>query len=233
MAGTSSKQELATRMLDDLDKLMWAMSWDLANDQRWMLEVEEIHAELCLELVKIVNNPRYQGKEYIDMKRIAVVSMRNRVRDLASVCYGTHRKAEARSVSLDAATDGDGSDGAEENEERTYSDSVFSYNDAVGSQYFDFDMKEFLIILSEDARQLVCEVMNPTERTIFFLRLSIARKKHVHPKGLWTVTLTPVIMGRSLGWSKNRVEAAWKEVKIALNGASCFDSGLVVQGSQK
>jgi hypothetical protein len=174
-----------------------------------------------LELVKLVN--RYHEKPYIQLKRLSVTSMRNRVHDLATACYLTNRKAEAHMGSLDAdQDDGDGSDVLESHNVRMASNG----NQAAG---FDnvFNLDEFCEGMSDDAKELVKEVLFPGERTGYHLWLTAQRKQMVAPKGFWTLTITPLIMARGLGWTHERMSAAWSEVSAVISSNGDFDGGLV------
>lgn len=209
--GSPKNQMLVERLLDDLHRLMWLMVWDVANNERWQLEPEEVYAELCLELVALVD--RYHDKAYDELKRISVTSLRNRIYDLASACYLTNRKHEAGVLSIDYTPDDQDSDTLEETTEVT--------------SQLPFSMDEFCDGMSEDARTLVNEVLFPSERTAHFLKLTAQRKRTVSPKGYWTLTITPLIMARSLGWPMKRLQAAWKEISNVISGNNHFDGGLV------
>lgn len=228
IANTSKHQALVIQLLDDLGKLMWAMVWDVANHDRWQLAPEEVHAELCLEMVKVVR--RYHSKPYEELKKLCVVCMRNRVHDLATACYLTARKAEAKMISIDNPlakwdTDSNLSDSDGE------VDGVDTFHVLHGGgvvQDIIFDIDDYTDGMSDDAKALVREVLNPSERTIYFLALSEQRKRFASPKGFWTMTITPAIMVRSMGWTWDRLRAAWSEVSCAVGGAD-FDSGLVAK----
>lgn len=225
-------QALVERLLDDLGKLMWSMVWDVANHNRWQLEAEEVHAELCLELCKLVN--RYGDKPYVELKRICVTSMRNRVHDLATACYLTNRKAEGLVYSLDSDQDDNPMRGDVTLE---YGPPCFSkekYEEyAVGCDDKNFDMDEFCDGMSDDARCLVHEILFPSERTAYFLWLTVQRKQVVSPKGFWTLTITPAILTRSLGWPASRLKIAWAEVGVHVNSQVDFKNGLVAKEDGK
>jgi hypothetical protein len=226
-ATNQMNQALVERLLDDLGKLMWAMTWDIANHDRWMLDPEEVHAELCLELVKLVD--RYGHRPYIELKRVCVTSMRNRVHDLATACYLTNRKAEANMISIESS---------QEDDQRCTDASLEFVQTRPTGRYGDmyatsdditFDMDDFCESMSGDARCLVEEVLNPTDRTAYFLWLTAQRKQTVSPKGFWTLTITPAIMARSLGWSIDRLQTAWAEVSDIVSGQAHFNGGLVAK----
>lgn len=233
MAGSTlgvEGQALVERLLDDLGKLMWAMVWDVANHNRWQLDPEEVHAELCLELVKVAI--RYKSRPYHDIKCLAVTCMRNRVHDLATASYLTNRKAEARMLSLDAPADTPerGGDDAALEQVRSFDTGQgaerrgwLAANDPV------FDLDDFCDGMSEDARLLVKEVLYPSERTGYFLWLAAQRKQTTSPKGFWTLTITPAIMARSMGWGMGRLKAAWGEVEMCVCGQVDFNGGLVAK----
>lgn len=218
MAGNISRnQALVVRLLDDLGKLMWAMVWDVANHDRWALAPDEVHAELCLEMVKVVN--RYSVKPYDELKRLCVTCMRNRVHDLATAYYLTNRKAEAKSVSLDAGFEDDGTDN---------DNHVGVYESIQAAPDILFDLDEYTEGMSDDAKALIKEVLNPSERTMYFLQLVEQRKRFTSPKGFWTITITPAVMARSMGWSWDRLRMAWDEVSYVVSGVD-FDGGLVAK----
>lgn len=224
MAGnTSKRQAIVVSLLEDLGKLMWAMVWDVANHDRWQLAPEEVQAELCLEVVKVVD--RYHDRPYIDIKKLCVRCMRNRVHDLATAAYLTNRKAEAKTVSLDnplnSYDDVDGGDVVLEGSKDTF-------HIIHAAPDFTFDLDEFADGMSQDAKALIKEVLNPSERTMYFLWLAEQRKRHASPKGFWTLTITPSIMVRSMGWTWDRLRNAWGEVSCAVAGVD-FDGGLVAE----
>lgn len=205
------KQALTERMLEDLHRLMWTMVWDVANFERWQLNPEEVYAELCLELVKLVD--RYSTKPYDELKKLCVKSLRNRVHDLATACYLTNRKAEGRIVSLD--------DDSDEEDGHTGHEEVLAepHNGQTGGNDNIFDLESFCDGLSDDAKALVIEILYPSERTGCYIKLTAERKKRLNPKGYWTMTITPLIMARGLGWSSDRLRDAWQEVsKLVSNG---------------
>lgn len=218
---TIQNQQLVERLLDDLHKLMWTMVWDVANSSRWQLEPEEVYAELCLELVKLVD--RYYDKPFLELKKLSVTSMRNRIHDLATACYLTNRKAEALMFSIDSSAEEDQTSRGDASLEiydafptSRYGESYASNADAV------FDIVEFCSSMSDDAKKLVAEVLNPSERTAHFLRLTAQRKQNCNPKGFWTLTITPLIMARSLGWTMERLKATWKEVGSCISNDNTF-----------
>lgn len=230
MAGVISQrnQALVERLLDDLSKLMWTMVWDVANPDRWMLDAEEVYAELCLELVKLVN--RYHAKPYIDLKRLCVVSLRNRVHDLATACYLTNRKAEAHMYSLDSGTEDDQTSRGDSNLDTYQAFPTGTYGEGYASSVDNiFDIDDFTDGMSEDAKALIAAVLNPSERVCYFLNLTACRKQTVNKKGMWTLTITPLIMARAMGWTSNRLKTAWAEVSDRMNDGAHFDGGLVAQ----
>lgn len=184
--------DLKQRLYDDLQRLLWAMTWDLANEQRWQLEPDEIFAELCLELVKVAE--RYGDKPYTEVKSLCVVCCRNRISDLATSNYITHRKVEANTLSLD--------------------DDELEIEIGADDAYFDF--AEFMSQLSADAQKLVTEVLKPSERACTLYELSCMRKRQVLQTGNWMVSVEPRFMQRVMGWPKFRLNQAWNEVTQAV-----------------
>lgn len=192
---TSNHTDLKQKLYDDLQRLLWAMTWDLANDNRWQLEPDEIFAELCLELVKTAE--KYVDKPYTEIKALVVVCCRHRVYDLATMNYSTHRKAEATALSLD--------------------DDELNLDVGVEVEYFD--ATAFMSKLSPDAKRLVAEILHPSERTQQLYELSCLRRKSTS-KGDWSIGINPGLMQRALGWPQYRLNAAWNEVTQALQAAS-------------
>jgi hypothetical protein len=227
MAGTQNNQALTERLLDDLGKLMWSMVWDVANHDRWMLEPDEVHAELCLELVKLVG--KYHQLPYPDLKEVCKTSLRNRVKDLASMCYLTNRRAEARMLSLDAGSDDDHDNHDTSLELAPFTTGTFStaYNKSYTIDDNRFDLDEFCDGMSDDAKVLVREVLWPSKRTAYFLWLAAQRKQQACTKGFWTLTITPIIMTRSLGWTSERLKAAWSEISHSMSNGVDLNGGLV------
>lgn len=184
-------KEVTTELFLELEKLLWAMTWDACNPERWMLCADEVFGELSAELVNVVDH--YQGKPYNELKALAIVSCRNRTRDLISMCYDTHRKAETGMLDID--------------------DDDFIEPPI---QRQRFDIKEFLDNLTEDAQRLVLECLWPGDKTKFHLKLVEARKRFTAEKGLWQLKITPQLMMRALGWSRERLDQAWLEVMTEL-----------------
>ncbi len=188
--------DLKQKLYDDLQRLLWAMTWDLANDQRWQLEPDEIFAELCLELVKTVE--RYGNKPYMELKALTVVCCRNRVSDLATSNYITHRKAEATTLSLD--------------------DDELEVDVGADDVYFDVDA--FVMCLSPDARALVMEILHPSDRANDLYALACLRRQQAMSTMNWAVAVEPKFMQRVMGWPQFRLAYAWNEVIQAVQALS-------------
>lgn len=193
--------------LHDLERLMWAITWDIANEDRWLLEPDEVFGELSLELVKTIHT--YAGKPYNELKSLAVVCMRNRAHDLVATCYFTHRKHEATMQSLDDVNDD--------------TDDVATAGDDSGPGYVQigvnieyFDKTGLMQKLSSDGQALVNEVLNPSVRSRQIIDLVSMRKAHVSDKNMWAITPTKWLMQRIMGWDDRRIDIAWAEVSKAL-----------------
>lgn len=198
-----STSELVAILYDELYRLIWTMVWDGANSNVWLLNPDELFGELTLELVKIVDH--YLGKPYLELKALAITSMRNHLRSLLAKIYGTHRAAEVSMGSLSE----DGS-------------SLISNNGEVelvelGYVFQRFDLGEFMLGLSDDARRMVIEVFKPSNRALDLMDLSDIRKSFVSCKGFENYKVTLSTFRRCMGWDIKRYESACNEVTHALD----------------
>lgn len=204
-------QEEVSYHFNALYRLMWSMVWDRANVDRWQLEPEEIFAELSAELVHIVATYGGNGKSRLEMKRILIVSLRNRATDLCVMAYGTHRRAEAGAWSLDGGSINiPDSDGDDANCEVDLWDIAWSSSGNIQSL---FNLEDEIADLSEDAQALVrMAVYQDDERFQDQLDLAETRKLAVSTKNQWGLEPTSLILRRALGWPKARFDNAWDEV---------------------
>lgn len=182
----------------EIEKLMWAMVWDICNSDRWQLEADEVFGDLSLELVKVCQV--YKDKEGLELKSLVIKSLQNRIKDLAVMCYKTHRKAESSSVSLDTLRE----------------DTHWVGKSASIEEMCNLDLEELRYQLSDDAWRLICETLWPSERTKWTLDLFVMRKKAISKNGGWKLKITPLIMERALGWSQSKLQNAWDEVSSVL-----------------
>lgn len=187
-------EELTITLLNQLDKLLWKVSWNIADEGRWQLEHEEVHAELVRVLVEIV--ARYADKPYDQLLMIAKRSIYNKITDLALACYKSHRNAEQYMVDLDDD----------------------SLSEVLGTEMSDFDLSGFMSSLSDDAKKLAGAVLHPDQYDVlmFHLNLAVTRKKATSPSNGWNLTMTPTILQRGLGWDRLRLSRAWGEITQAL-----------------
>jgi len=183
---------------NELYRLMWVVTWDHANPQYWMLEPEEIFAELCEVLVRAVGIYGGNGKPPKEMKRILMACVRNHAKDLCTMAYGTHRSEELAAVSMD-----------DDDEEVDESD-IFWASSSTTIDYCDVDA--LIEELSEDAEALVREVLDPGPRFNDQLELTVRRKVAISPKNQWKVRVTPLVLRRAIGWPQARFNNAWEEV---------------------
>jgi len=203
-------QEEVSYHFNELYRLMWSMVWDRTNGEHWLLDPEEIFAELSAELVHIVATYGGNGKSRLEMKRILIVSLRNRVTDLCVMAYGTHRKAEIGACSLN-----DGSvnisDGTDDDD---YGVDLWDidWSSSSSAKTF-FNLEDEIADLSEDAKALVrMAVYQDDERFLDQLELAECRKLAVSTENQWGLEPTSLILRRALGWPKARFDDAWDEV---------------------
>lgn len=189
--GEVADKEVVAELFDELHNLIWAMVWDICNPARWQLEAQEVFAELSKELVEVC--VVYNDRPYDELKKLAITSMRNRVKDLAVMTYKTHRSAEANIADIDDVS--------------------------VPIEIEYFDIEYVCTKLSPDACRLVQEVLWPSDRVVFFMELSRVKKEAISDKNLWSMKITPLFMERALGWSRDRLENAWDEVALVLADA--------------
>lgn len=183
-------QKLTRVLYEDLHGLIHAMAWDITNNDRWQLNHDEVYQDLSAELVRVVSI--YRNKPYNELYRLVITSLRNRKSDLLKTVYLTHRQSEQTMQSLDDMVD------------------TVGYTDS------SFDMDGLLSTLSSDAKKLVFEVIYPSSKTLYQLDVSAERKRTVSNTDSWKISITPLILRRSLGWNRKRVEMAWKEVSAAI-----------------
>lgn len=191
---TSEQAQEIERWFAELYRLMWAMVWDIGNSDRFYLDPQDVFADLSEELVKVVL--RYADKGEDEMKPLLIVSLRNRCRDLLKMEFGTHRHAEMHNVSLDEDPEEGG----------------FVNLEHIGIENPHFDLDGFLIALSDDAYYVVDEVLQPSDRLLMEMQLTIMRKESISRSNGWTLRPTQRMYQRSLGWSEERFEIAWQEV---------------------
>lgn len=187
----------------ELYRLMWAMVWDYANHNRWMLQPDELFAELSLELVKVIDV--YTDKADGELKNLLIKSLRNRCIDLVTMAYNTHRSAEATMMSLSSMIDFDDDSLA-----------VVGMPSHSGPESL-LNIDDFVASLSSDAGILIREVLNPSDRMLAQLDLFRLRKIATCPGKDWHIETNPLILQRALGWDKGRLTCAWEEVKTALS----------------
>jgi cob(I)alamin adenosyltransferase len=193
------------KIFAELYRLIWAIVWDYANPDRWLLDPEELFAELSCELVKVVT--RYKDKPYDELKSIVIVSLRNRCIDVITMAYKTHRRAESSMMSLDTDPEFD----------ETNVSGIPRVSDRLGVVDSYFDLDGLYNMLSVDAKALVKEALSPSDRTLLQLGLVETRKAATSPMGYWKLEMTPLILQRSLGWDEQRLKDAWTEVTVVLN----------------
>jgi len=185
-----SEKELVEMLYADIGKLMWAMVWDIANEDRWQLNADEVYGELCMELTHVVN--KYHKKPYSQLKALAVTSIRNRIKDIKKALWLTYRKDEEFALSLEDISSVPG----------------------VVTEWFD--LEGLLNSLSDDGKKLVFEVLYPSASTMRQILISAQRKKSVSKRDAWSVSPNKLILRRSLGWTSSKLEIAWAEVSTAL-----------------
>ena len=89
-------------LYQELEGFVWYLAWK-SNEQNFLMEVEELAAELTAELVKGMN---YYAKLHGMPKKIVLKRMLDfRVAELNHRFYGTHRKAAKSDISLDSASE--------------------------------------------------------------------------------------------------------------------------------
>jgi len=199
-------QDMVQYWYRELYKLIWAIVWDYANLDRWQLQPDELFAELSAELVKVIHTYSGNGLDHSSIKKLIIVCLRNRCNDLVQMAYNTHRKAEDQMLSLDSDDDG---------EPGGYVDNIYMA-ERVGVRLSVFDLVSFEDSLSDDGKKLVGVVLDPGTRASQIFNLFITRKRVAGPKGHWKVEPTPLLLRRSLGWNKCRLDNAWDEVQQAL-----------------
>ncbi len=197
--------DLVEQVYIDLEKLVWRMAYDAANSNaNWRLEPDELASELFVEMVKVCEH--YPDLNLVDLKSVVVVSLYNRVSDVRRMVFGTHRKAETNMLSLDYVNEDEGGGDGRDNHEK-----LFGREDA---RYFD--LPGFIDGLPNDARRLVLEVLWPSDRTRFQMKLFLTRKMENCRSDNWEFRLTPLMMARALGWGMTRLKDAWEDVHYAL-----------------
>lgn len=181
----SDYQELSERMYGEVVNLIRVMANDIANPNYWQLVYDEVMAELSWKMAEVVWE--YSDKPFDELKKLVIVSLRNHKATLTRRCYGTHRALEIGALDIDDVEDERG--------------------------VVDFHLNEFLDGLEDvDAKALICEILRPSIRTRFFIRLEIFRKGAVHDKNGWTMSVTPLMMERAMGWNAARLSHAWDKV---------------------
>lgn len=189
---------LMERMHGNLIHLIKMMASDISNPNYWMLQHEEVMAELIAKMAEVTY--RYADKPYDELKALVIKSLHNHKIDLTRQVYGSFRQMEIGAVPLGEPDEDDASDPT---------------IDLPGPPVFQ--MAEFLTDLpSDDARTLVKEIFEPSDRLRLHVELTLCRKIATAPGGGWCLNITPLLMARGLGWDKPRVAQAWNEVSKTL-----------------
>lgn len=176
----------AEKMFDEIKHLMRVMAVDIANPSYWQLAFDEVLAELYYKMVEVVW--QYEDKPFDELKALVIKSLHNHKVTLKRRLYGTHRSLELGAIDLDLI------------------------EDCVASTMSTFILADFLASLtSDDSRALIQEMLQPSERTKWFIELSIIRKQATSPNSGWAIAITPLLMERALGWDKQRLETAWEQ----------------------
>jgi len=205
---------------EELHNLMWAMCWDRANGDYWLLDPEEMFAELSVELVHLVQRYGGNGKSRDEVKRILIVSMRNRISDLCIMAYRTHRSAEIGALRLwDGSIESDNDNSLNPDDEMPMGAEVEWTSVSSVPMHSYVDMEDDIIDLSSDAQELLYMAMyQDDERLHQQMELAEMRKLATTSKNQWSIRPTPLIFRRALGWPKDRFKAAWNEVVDFVSG---------------
>lgn len=158
------------------------------------IDYEDILAEFNLQLVETVHH--YQGKPREELLKLVVRSCKNKAYDLKRMHFGTHRCAEYVMLSLDADQD----------------DSDDVYINPIEPSTIDCYMIDMLDGLSADAITLLHEILNPSPRALFHYALQECRKIATAKKGLEVYRISPIVVCRAIGWTRERTEIAWNEL---------------------
>ncbi len=189
---------LMEMMHGDIICLIKVMASDISNPNHWMLQHEEVMAELIAKMAEVTY--RYADKPYDELKALVIKSLHNRKIDLTRQAYGSYRALEIGALPLGEPDEDDASD-----------PTIDPPAPPV------FQMYDFLTDLpSDDARTLVNEIFEPSDRLRRHVELTVSRKITTAPGGGWCLNITPLLMARGLGWDKERVAQAWNAVAKTL-----------------
>ena len=190
-------------LYEELEGFVWYLAWK-SNEQNFLMEVEELAAELTAELVK---GMKYYAKLHGMPKKIVLKRMLDfRVAELNHRFYGTHRKAAKRDINLDARESQE-TVGVESNPEE-----ILASMERVQMTHDR---------LSATAKRVFDAVILGNPKLEEIMRISAMRANHVFVNPKPTMKCWQVAEGLSL--PVKVVEQAFEEIKVAYKEV-CNDS---------
>lgn len=197
-------------MYDRLTNLAWWFAHRYKNQapgRLVRLSVEDIHQELMYEVVKVVAAYSYLGEDEVLL--IAKRSMRNRMNELLSMEYGTHR----RDAQLAQLVDGESQYIDEKQQQGRDWRELEKHHDLSNERLALMGEISRLSPLAKAAAELV---INGGDRLTFELLLADLRRSFVFKGGRWKLTVKPYMLARALGVTTSQVEEVYNEIREML-----------------
>jgi hypothetical protein len=194
-------------MVDKLSKFVWFLVWHNCNEEHPMMNSEDLASELNLELVKGIQayTSLPEQQLYYVLKRM----LDNRVAELIHRFYGTHRKVEKFTISMEMSYDSP--------------DDVFE-KDYAGSMSTDCSPTPEDLYASKERVERTKTRLQPMARKVLdfllnddnnrldtILRLSMLRagSRYASPH---INTIKPRHVAEAMGLSEDVVKTAFKEI---------------------
>lgn len=206
---------------------------DLSRWIRWFASISQIPGHWCMNrddltgecyyvLAKVSGT--YSQKPYPEFIILAKASMRNAVRSLRYKLGVTHRKAEINALSLNTlvADSHNGEEKLELGDIINLNNCMDTLTDSITSVGIDpaiyveaaerfLDMAEKLSILD---LEVLDAILGNDTRASLQIQLAVARKNFVYSNP--SITITPALIARALGYPLDVVEASFQRIKAML-----------------
>ena len=206
-------------LYEELEGFVWYLAWK-SNEQNFLMEVEELAAELTAELVKGMN---YYAKLHGMPKKIVLKRMLDfRVAELNHRFYGTHRKAAKSDISLNDKSEMSehvrsmGSGGSKAGYDGNTPEEFIEDKNTPGPEEILASMERVQMTrdrLSINGKRVFDAVILGNPKLEEIMRISAMRANHVFVNPKPTMKCWQVAEGLNL--PVKVVEQAFEEIKVA------------------
>lgn len=191
-------------MYERLTDLAWWFAHRYKNNapgRLVRLSLEDIHQEMMTEVISAIVT--YSDAPEDELLRIAKTCMRNRMKELLSMEYGTHR-ADAHLYEL-----------PEDPQFKPFIDDVVLGDDGG----FDLlNLKYEIEELGPLARAAAEMVVEGNSRLTFELLLADLRRSYVYRGGRWKLAVKSYMLARALGVTTREMKEVYTEIRHMLRG---------------